>query len=299
MLINFTSCGVINAADGIPIDGKIVFYSNRTEGKWGIHIYDGRSLRFLTEKWNYPQWFSSGNEILAAKADEGEVVVLDATTAKIQRSYDLNMQVLKLNLLTDESGFIFLNKKPVFNSEGKGIGDIANLYLYQLKDKMLTPITNYTEPGHISNFDISRTGVWLAYAWSNMKSGSEFLSKAYLLNLKTNEKIDLDDKISSMAWTPDGKSLYYRKAIKQGDSARGIQPVVGLFSYNIETRESSLVYSPFEGSGFTFSPDGEKLLLANRFGPMVTFDLKTKEYQEVLKPVKGRNINDGHADWID
>ena len=297
LLIHLTSCGVINADDGIPIDGKIIFYSNRTEGKWGLHIYDGKKLRFLVEDWNYPQWLSNGNEILAAKAAKGEVAVFDASTGKIQRSYHLNMEVFKPNLLSDESGFIYMSKKPAFNSEGKRIGDIANLYLFELAAKVSISITEFEEVGHIAH-SMSPINDWLAFNWSNMKPLSEFVSRAYLLNIKTNEKISLDDKIHSMAWTPDGKILYYVKAIKQGDPNRGIQPIVGLFSYDVESKESKLVHTPFEGSGFTFSPDGKKLLLANGFGPMFIFDLETKEYQEVLKPVKGRTINDGHADWI-
>lgn len=289
------SCSSEHAREGAAIEGKIVFYSNRDDGKWGLYLYDGNKVKFLTAELGSSTWYPDGSKLLVAFTNNAATIDL---AGAIEETIKFDIPVFFPDFLSDTSGFVVKGTEREKTSEGKTLSEIDNLYEYNFLNKTVHKITSFNEWGHIFSFDISPINAWIAFNWFPKNGQNE----AFLLNYKTGEKIKFDDYVWNMQWAPDGKKLFYEKKIsaknmEEWKTNRGV-----LYSFDFTAKTSTLIHEPFASTGFRFSPDGKKILYSNWYKNgicLFILDLETKKVEQLLplKQIKGEGTNDLYPDW--
>ncbi|MCJ7580631.1 MAG: hypothetical protein MUP98_08860, partial [Candidatus Aminicenantes bacterium] len=143
---------------------------------------------------------------------------------------------------TDGYDMIFVDEGP----NGQSEGDWSNLWMFDLKTKTETKITD--ENFLLGNFDVSPDGkkVLFTAQYSNRRNDG-FKSEIYLMNLGDKEKERLTNNNSpegGLMWAPDGKSFIFTAA----DDKEWLNRNSKIYVMDPETKEYRLVSGNFEGS---------------------------------------------------
>lgn len=294
VLIFMTACSA-KANDQADIQGKVLFYSNRDGGKWGLYLYENKKVKFIAPRLGLSSWFSNGKKFLATSTSEVYVMDLSGKTLDVIR-FEKGMKIIYPRMLRDDSGFFFIGKKLLKRPDGAdmAIGTVE-IYLYKFKDKSTRQLTDLKEIGNIFSYDIGPDDNWIALSWAPHNGDT----RGILFSSKTKEQFKFDDFTMSLGWSPDGKTILYEGSNQNG---KKVDRWKGLFSYDVATKKSTLINKSFGTTGFRMSPDGKKLIYSNWYQDgicLFTYDIATQK-SELLLPLKQIGdgaSNDSNPEW--
>ena len=181
---------------------------------------------------------------------------------------------------TDGYDIIFVDEGP----NGQGEGSWRNLWMFELKTKKETKITD--EKFLLGSFDVSPDGKKVIFTaqYSNRRN-DQYKSEIYVLNLGEKEKIRLTNNNSpegGLMWAPDNKTFVFTAA----DDTEWLNRNSKIYIMDPNTKKYRLVSAKFEGSPrvITWTDDSRFLLINGQQksnSNLYKMDIETGEYKHI------------------
>ncbi len=195
---------------------------------WLIDLASGRSLQLTRapKRDNAPEWSPDGKRIafLSDRKDKVNIWLIspEGGEAEAATKFD-KLSVSNFRWLPDGSGFVFIAADPETSEEEKRKKDKEDvilveknykynrLYLFKLGDKEPKKLT--TADYHVTNFDISRDGKWVAFTHQPTPRVPDFTrADVKLLELASGTIRELVTRLGSDSnprFSPDGEWIAF------------------------------------------------------------------------------------------
>jgi len=248
-----------------------------------LYGYPNVIVSYPISGFGVPSWFAEG--VAQYQRQQMGYDYWDAHRDMILRSYVMDDNMLSWNEMGQFSSITSLKAESIYNS-----GFALTRYISQkYGEKKLQEITSGL--GDLTNFSVDKSirevlgkdGDELYNEWKNYLK-TDYTEK--LKNVKISEtKEEIIEKTGFANYyphfSPDGKKIAYLSN-QDFDYAR-----TGLFLYDLDTKKTELIAAPVS-SNFTWSPDGKKIVFAERTYPPTIDEISIFDLYEYT--VKDKSI---------
>lgn len=253
-----------------------------------LYGYPNVIVSYPISGFGVPSWFAEG--VAQYQRQQMGYDYWDAHRDMILRSYILDNNMLTWNEMGQFSSITSLKAESIYNTGFALTRYISDKY----GEDKLTKITHNL--GELSNFSVDKAikqvlgkdGDELYNEWINYLK-NDYAEK--LKNVKASEtKEELIEKTGFANYfphfSPDGKKVAYLSN-QDFDYAR-----TGLFLYDFETNKTEMIAAPVS-SNFSWSPDGKKIMFAERTYPPTIDEISIFDlYEFTIKDKSIKKLTD-------
>ncbi|MBI5402344.1 MAG: PD40 domain-containing protein [Ignavibacteriae bacterium] len=253
-----------------------------------LYGYPNVIVSYPISGFGVPSWFAEG--VAQYQRQQMGYDYWDAHRDMILRSYVTDDNMLTWNEMGQFSSITSLKAESIYNSGFALTRYISEKYGEEkLRDitKKLGDLTNFSVDKAIKQV-LGKDGDELYNEWKN------YLKNDYAEKLKSVKETKTSEEIIEKTgfanyfphFSPDGKKVAYLSN-QDFDYAR-----TGLFLYDMETKKTEMIAAPVS-SNFSWSPDGKKIMFAERTYPPTIDEISIFDlYEFTLKDKSIKKLTD-------
>lgn len=286
------------SAEGEKLPGKIVFTSDRVDGRIGTCTLINGKVQKIYHKGGNPHWSLGGEDLLIVRGDKefrGFVVI--SPNGKNEIRYPTTSNLYLVAWLPGRNSIVFgsapsreeiIDNKPF----------TSNLFLYHLKTKAIVQLTNLNDNREISALAVSPDGKKMVFCRKpfDLSVASEKW-EFYIANTDGSDLQMLNIEPLDPSWSHDGKKIVYTTGVFESKKVgHGVMCI-----YDFETKKERLILDFEKGRGGdspVFSPDGKQILFSGGSGLYVV-NIDGTGLRTVLPPkdLETFQSHDTSPDW--
>jgi len=290
-----------SANENQVIEGKVVFWSDRTDNKGpAICLWQSGHVRKTPETGINPRWSPEKKRIAIAGGGGREfygLTILDENGHVIKRyPVGSNPPPHVVAWVPKGNSIMYSSNKSDWRNENLKARVPPNIYQLSLKDGTIKQLTFFDDGKVIPGLDVSPDGRKLIFVrqFSSMDP-TKFKKECLISNIDGSNIKKLDILPNNPRWDRTGTRIVYSTGFFKGERiGHGV-----LAMYDFTTGEETIILDR-RGTHPVFSKDGKQVLFSGGWSGLYLLDLDTQEVKTVLPP-KNQGFRswstDTHPDW--